>query len=684
MASLTDSARQAGLTDRARQAGFRPDIQALRAIAVLSVLVYHLWPDSVPGGFVGVDVFFVISGYLITSHLVRERANTGRIAVGRFWARRAARLLPASLLVLAATAVAVIVWAPRSLWEQFLAEIASSALYVQNWRLVSDSVDYLAAENSASPVQHFWTLSVEEQFYVALPLLLLLACFVFRRLPWRAVMIGTLAVATAASFTYSVLLTDWSASAAYFSTLTRAWEFGVGALISFLPFAGRRAAANLLAALGVVLIASSTVLLSGEVPFPGSAALLPVAGAAVIVWAGGGSFLAGAGSARPIRFLGDTSYGIYLWHWPPIVLLPLATGHDLTMPEKLGTAAAAIALAGFSTRFVENPVRLSPRLLAGRRPLIVAVWTAAGMACVLAITTAGAASAELQEERSRTLTAELLAAPPDCLGAATLASGSCENPTLDSLPLVPDPAIVGEDNSYRGDCWTSGDDGTLRACTFGPEHDYSRRLVVIGDSHSNAYLSAFERMAQDRGWRVDVMGRAACYWTDVTTELATRQQTEGCAEWRAAVAEYVADAGDADAFVVTRSSGGEDADERTVAGMVSAWGARPDHDIPVLAIRDSPHLSSDTVQCIEFDPERAAERCGKPMDEALHDDGQAEAVRRDPNAALIDLTDLFCTEGICPPVIGGVVVYRDGHHLTATYATTLSPTLADRIDAALE
>ncbi|MGO2097226.1 MAG: acyltransferase family protein, partial [Candidatus Microbacterium stercoravium] len=220
---------------RAATRGFRPDIQALRALAVMSVMLYHLWPNRLTGGFVGVDVFFVISGYLITSHLIRERAKTGRIALGRFWARRAARLLPASLLVLVLVGLATLAFVPNALWPQFFGDVTASALYVQNWHLLFDSVDYLAADNLASPVQHFWTLSAEEQFYVLLPLLMVLSMWVFRKLPWRMVMLVAIAAATVASFVFSIVQVELAPSAAYFSTFTRAWEFGAGALLAFVP-----------------------------------------------------------------------------------------------------------------------------------------------------------------------------------------------------------------------------------------------------------------------------------------------------------------------------------------------------------------------------------------------------------------------------------------------------------------
>ena len=205
-------------------AAFRPDIQAMRAIAVLSVLVFHLWPARLPGGFVGVDVFFVISGYLIVGNLLREATQTGRIRLWRFWSRRARRLLPAALLVLAVSAAAVFAWIPANLWLQYFRETIASALYVQNWVLAADSVDYLAQHNTASPAQHFWTLSVEEQFYIAVPLLMVLLLVISRRTAWqkqRVLFVG-LAVLTIASLAYSVWFSVENPPAASTSGTTQA------------------------------------------------------------------------------------------------------------------------------------------------------------------------------------------------------------------------------------------------------------------------------------------------------------------------------------------------------------------------------------------------------------------------------------------------------------------------------
>jgi peptidoglycan/LPS O-acetylase OafA/YrhL len=276
----------------------RADIQAMRAIAVAAVFAYHLAPERVPGGFTGVDVFFVISGFLITGNLIREADATGRIDVWRFWSRRMRRLLPASLLVLAVCAVATYMVVPGNLWRPFFREIAASTLYVQNWALAGDSVDYLAAENTPSPVQHYWTLSAEEQFYVVTPLLLVgllvVAGWIHAR---RRVLLGGLATVAAASFAWSVWLTSSDPPAAYFVTTTRAWEFCAGALLLFAPLPRGRLAARLAVAGGVALVILASVVLSSSVPFPGAVAALPVLGAVALIW--GGERPAGGGPDSP-------------------------------------------------------------------------------------------------------------------------------------------------------------------------------------------------------------------------------------------------------------------------------------------------------------------------------------------------------------------------------------------------
>ncbi|NHI17466.1 acyltransferase family protein [Microbacterium excoecariae] len=675
----------------AARASFRPDIQALRALAVASVLLYHLWPNRLTGGFVGVDVFFVISGYLITSHLIRERHRTGRIALGAFWARRAARLLPASLLVLAVTAIAVVVVVPTALWRQFLGDITASALYIENWRLLVDSVDYLAAENQASPVQHFWTLSAEEQFYVLLPLLLVMTMALFRRFPWRRVILVAIAVATVASFAHSVWLLAAAPGQAYFSTFSRAWEFGAGALLAFAPPLTSGRAGAVVSTAGVAAIAWSTVGLSGADPFPGAWALVPVVGTAAAIWGGAHAPLAAAGRLAPVAFLGRVSYAVYLWHWPLIVLVPFATSRALTTLDKVAIAAVAIALAWASTVFVEDRVRSSPRLLHGRRPRTIAAWSAAGMAAVLVLSLGGVAGLVRSEERVVEATQALVADPPPCFGAAAMApdcrpdgSDPSDAAVADAgVDVVPALGDIASDDGNAPGCWAKPEEADVHMCTLGAE-DAPVRIIAVGDSHNNAMIPAYEAVAEQLGWRIDVAGHAGCPWTTEDLELATDEQTEACETWRGHLADLIAEAGDdVDGILVASSAGAEPADDAQVRGLVEAWALRPDVSVPVLALIDNPRYPESPVACVSEDPTTATARCALPRAEALVDDGKRRAVEQSENARAIDLTDAYCTEAACPPVIGGVAVYRDAHHLSATYAATVGPLLADELREAL-
>ncbi|HEY6609376.1 MAG TPA: acyltransferase, partial [Candidatus Limnocylindria bacterium] len=349
----------------------RADIQGLRAVAVGAVLLFHLWPNRLPGGYVGVDVFFVISGFLITSHLLHRPPRSGGDLL-EFWSRRIRRLLPASLLVLTVITIATWAVAPEPQWGNAAKEIAASALYVVNWYLASSSVDYLAAENAPTAAQHFWSLSVEEQFYLVWPLLigLLTVIALRRRWPLQTVVGAGLGLAVAASLAYSVIATAQVPASAYFVTPTRVWELGVGGLLAL--FLSRRAfgrvseseavplppvARALLAWMGLAAIALAAFLYSPATPFPGYTALLPVLGAAALVAAHAPSNAASPArylAVRPMQWLGDVSYSVYLWHWPLIVLVPYVLGQPLRTTDKLLILVATLLLAGVTKILVED------------------------------------------------------------------------------------------------------------------------------------------------------------------------------------------------------------------------------------------------------------------------------------------------------------------------------------------
>ena len=673
--------------DERDKGGVRTDIQALRAIAVGSVMLYHLWPNRLTGGYVGVDVFFAISGFLITSHLLAEIDTTGRLRPARFWARRAKRLVPASTLVLFLTAVGVVTWVPRNLWRQFLYEVIASTVQVQNWLLAHDSVDYLAANNSPSPTQHFWTLSAEEQFYIALPLFLLAAIVLARVLHrgHRRVIVAGLLLTVACSLGYSVWLTATTPGVAYFSTLTRAWEFAAGALLAFAG--ASRHLHRTLTWLGVAGIGAACIFYDANTPFPGVAAALPVVGAVLVIWSGRGSTFDRFGALPPVALLGRVSYAAYLWHWPLIVLLPYVTHRPLGTVDKVAIIAATVLLAWLSTTLVEDPIRFRPQLLGQRRPLVVAVCSAAAMAVVIGFSSVAANGQVIREKQLAQVAHKVVADKPTCLGAQAMdpALAPCDNPELVGV-LIPDPAQAKTDQKYRPDCLGMASPGVPRICRVGPETGYSKLVFAAGDSHNNVLLGVYRSIAEHNNWRIDVASHNGCYLTTARNIPSSDGSERECESWRAG-AMKIARQGGYDAVIVTHAqpvipAPGETAKQATVRGLVTAWHNLP--DVPIVAIRDNPWTRRDVLTCVAEHPSTAAQVCAVSRSEGLAIfDGQAEAAQQVPRVRLVDVTSFYCTATVCPPVIGHVLVYKDRTHITATFADTLAPYIEREVVAAL-
>jgi peptidoglycan/LPS O-acetylase OafA/YrhL len=670
----------------------RPDIQALRAIAVAAVFAYHLAPTLLPGGYAGVDVFFVISGFLITGNLIREADATGTINVVRFWTRRMQRLLPAALIVLAVSAVAVIVWVPGNLQPQFLRETIAATLYGENWLLAYDSVDYLAASNPPSPVQHFWTLSAEEQFYVATPLLLLMALLFARRFGHRRGALATaIGIVTASSFLHSIALTSTDQPAAYFVTTTRAWEFGVGALLVFVRLPTSPRVALTAVALGLLGIASAARFLTAETPFPGVAAAWPVLATALLIWAGprAGTWWRRLSGLRPVQVLGDISYSVYLWHWPLLILSAYALDRPLRLADKLILIAVTLALAAASTYLVENPIRYWRRARPPA-PRIVARGAIAAMAAVLAIASSGLAAGALRQGERDRENATVLRDQASCLGARGLDTPACSG-VIGTGVLIPDPERVADDGFNLPECWATVASAELHVCTFGPA-GATVRLMVIGDSHSNALLPAYQVIAEQRGWQVQVAGHNGCYWTAAVQRKPTQAMVDGCEAWKRALNAWLAAEQPFDAIIVTSArraapvtlAPGQQLEDVTVAGLVQAWATQVARGSRIIAIRDNPDMGPDVATCVVRHRADANSACAVPAAKAVGDtDALVEAVRRTPGARLVDLTDVYCPSGSCLPVIGHVVVYSDRDHVTGTWALTLSDLLGARLAAAL-
>jgi peptidoglycan/LPS O-acetylase OafA/YrhL len=348
----------------------RADIEGLRAIAVVLVVLFHAQLGPFSGGFVGVDVFFVLSGYLISGLLLRELAQTGSISLSAFYARRIRRLLPAALLVLLVTMTASVLWLPPLLVPGVAGDVAAAAAYVSNMGFAVQATDYFAYGQSPSPVLHYWSLGVEEQFYLFWPALLLFIAWIARG---RGHRVG-LAVAgiTTSSFLLSLWLTSTNAPWAFFSLPTRAWELGLGAIVAIGSTRIAQVPVRLASTagwLGLAMIVTAGLLFDESTPFPGTAAVLPTVGAALVVIGGlhgtrsGPSLVLGRSGPR---FLGRVSYSLYLWHWPVLVIPMVALGAPLPVVARLALVVAAVLLAAATHRFVEEPIRRGR--LVGTRP----------------------------------------------------------------------------------------------------------------------------------------------------------------------------------------------------------------------------------------------------------------------------------------------------------------------------
>lgn len=669
----------------------RTDIQGLRALAVGMVVLYHLWPNSLTGGFVGVDVFFVISGFLITSHILSRPPSTGR-DLALFWLRRVRRLLPVSLLVLAVTAVATRLVAPASRWEDTAHEIMASALYVQNWVLASGAVDYLAAEHAASPVQHFWSLSLEEQFYFVWPLLFLGSAWVSRLRGWDARLVAAFVVLGlfAISFAYSVYATGVSPSAAYFVTPTRIWELAFGGIVAlWVTYKGHRQghdkSAAVISWLGLACILTSGILFTGETPFPGFAAILPVAGTAAVIWADSRHKLSPDifFNRRPVQFLGGLSYSVYLWHWPLIVLLPYISGGTLGRLDFGAILVSTVFLSWLSKRYVEDRFRTVPA-----KPLLRMAFmpAAAGMFVVVGLGAAQIAEVQHRQEMVQNQLAQLSAEDNNCFGAASFAplSDCSKNP---DGPVIPAPEFASDDKSdlYADDCWSNEPVFDTKTCKYGSG---SVKIALVGNSHAGHWLPALQSLAEDRDWSITTYLASACNATDAKLRFSTPAASAACKKWGEWALQETS--GDQYDLVITservaRPAEGEPGSAQAgYESYLRKWAAA---GTEVLILKDTPNPGAtvgDVPDCLSTHGTDYA-ACSGTADEWKQPDPLTDAAvqLRLPTVATKNLDHFFCHNGRCQSVIGNVVVYFDAHHMTATYSRTLAPYLRDAVESSL-
>ena len=679
---------------------FRGDLEGLRAVAVILVLLYHAQIPGFTGGYVGVDVFFVLSGFLITGILLRERQSSGRISLPGFYARRARRILPAAALVLLATVVASALLMPSLTVPDTTRDAAAAALYVSNIRFGIQATDYLAALQAPSPVLHYWSLSVEEQFYVFWPAIVILVCgrggSIGRRIGIAALAISLVSVAL------SVWLTDVNAPWAFFSLPTRAWELGIGAILAvsgsrLVRIPGRAAAA--LGWLGLAAVALSGVILNDATPYPGTAALLPTLGAALVIAGGfrpsGISVGRLLGTAVP-RYIGRISYSLYLWHWPLLVIPAAAAGVVLDLPDRLALLGAAFVLSAMSQRFVEEPIRRGRIVgtrpsrnlaMAGALTLTVAICaTGVGIAAAgpppLAISPAAASSDEVTANRIIDLA---LAATSGGTSPASLPK-SVGGPVPQALvPAIVDARDL-EPRPYRDGCHLDATATVSPPCFYGDQLS-SHTLVLFGDSHAVSWWPALDHLALQTGWRLASYTKSGCSPVDAPQWNFTlkREYTE-CQAWRENTNSRIASlhpdlvivSGARMSFGPLAVAGNSDAEAMSAyrSGLTRTLERLAQLAGHVVLIGLTPTSTYDVPVCLSAHNDMLA--CSTPVGLAFSEtwDLATKGAAGDADVTYVDPTYWLCPSAPCLPVIGNFLVYRDSDHMTLPFAEALADRLA--------
>lgn len=653
---------------------FRPDLEGLRGVAIVLVVLFHAGAAGASGGFVGVDVFFVLSGFFITGLLVRELTNGG-LNINDFYAGRALRLLPALLVVLLVT-LAGVMWLYAPIDRAVIAGNARAvALYSGNIEFARNSTDYFSA--GENPLLHTWSLAVEEQFYLVWPLLLLCVAYLYERKlavkdsdsegggAARKWLLMTIAGAGAVSLLASLWLTRVSQPWAFFGMPTRIWEFALGGVLALTmsestdEIDGR---ATVLQVAGLLAIALAVLLYDRATPYPGMAALLPAFGTVALLVGGQRaptSFVSRGLANRWLRWLGRMSYAWYLWHWP-LVGLGAVIDWEIGVWGRLAWSALALVLAWLTHRFIEEPARNGAL---SRVPRQWVAGAALGASAAVAVVAHGA------------------------MGVAARRAASGEQRTF----------AAARDDRMRHECWATTVEDVRGPCEFG-DHAAKTTIALLGDSHAEHWLGGLDRAGREHGWKIVAMVKGGCPVADMPelTNARLKRYYHECTRYREAMVQRIIAMRPAavilsswDHYMPPDGTGSDwqVSPESWQRGLRRTYERLTAAGVNVLAIRGTPRTWFDVPACLsrraarlpfaracEYRPERAL----SPVAIAA----QNEAARGLP-IAFVNMNDLICATLPCPAIRNGIVVFTDDNHLTASFSRSVAPQLGQRIAAAM-
>lgn len=714
-------------SERSEQKTFRADIEGLRAVAVLAVVLFHAAVPGIGGGYVGVDVFFVISGFLITGLLWREVSSTGSVRLRSFYGARARRLLPASAAVGVITMAASAILLPPLLSRSAIGDGIASALYVSNYQFLLRGVDYFSSHVATSPFLHYWSLGVEEQFYLVWAPMLLGTVWLIRlarrarRRPESAAtaskrpFIVLLTLVVIVSFVMSFLGSYILPAAAFYSLPTRAWQLGIGGLVALTAVGWQRLSPRIAAVVswaGLALIVLACVWLSPTTVYPGAAALLPTLGAALVIGAGcatpnqGGGRLLGL---PPMRAIGRISYSWYLWHWPVLVLAPFALGHSLGLTERIIAALLSAGLAWLTLRYLENPLRFAPKIRTsawrslglGAAATVVAVCVGVGLLKVLPTPVGHGAAAAPPRFTGVSVPA---GAPIDAYDAAVrqtfaqvqaAVAAAVDVKTVPANLTPPLLQTVAEKKalSFNG-CLREPFESGQPECAMG-DTSSSTTIALVGDSHAAMWTPAFQQVATQRHWRLELLAKGACPLLDapITNPLSRlAEYFAHCGEWRNAILSRLES--ERPRLIVLSLWHGYGSAE-SLSGLqafdtawVNSFGRLVQRlratGAQVLVLGPIPDPGFHVPVCLSgyIDDVPA---CTPTRSSAVNESGIAAeaAATKAGGGQYVDTTDLFCAPERCPVIVGDTLVYLDENHMSLDYARALAPVAAALADRAL-
>jgi len=652
--------------------GFKAEVEGLRALAVSAVLVYHIWPQVLSGGYVGVDVFFVISGFLITGLLLNEVESTGEISLANFYGRRVRRLLPASTAVILVVGASVTLF-PVIQWAGVAKEIFASTFYVQNWWLAEQAVGYLTQDNDPGPLRHYWSLSVEEQYYVIWPLIFVstIRFFSVARARYKFIFAWVVWIVGLLSFAYSIYLTPKEPGMAYYATTTRVWELSIGGLLAVyyqslttIPEGVRK----LLGWLGVSAMMWACVFFGKDTVFPGYSALLPVMGAVFVIVAGQSNSvwsICQILSWRPLQYWGGVSYALYLWHWPVILWWSVGGTHELNAFDGLIVIIFSWLLAHLTKVFIEDPFRIKGRGLCWSR----VVNTPSAVAFLSIALTMFAANVVWIANDQLNVTEKTVTT-----GVAHLAKQKYD-PSKPTIPALTDARKDIPD--VYGKCHVNQKSSEPLKCEYGNKNA-SRKIVLVGDSHAAQWLPAIRKVFYGKkDWKIITYTKSACPFTSATV-MNKGGLYLSCAEWNKKVMgeiellrPEVVVTSQSRAHKVYGVADKESNIQALADGMASRWLELNKLRLRIIVIADTPRMSQDPVKCLSSKG-GSIEKCSTSVKKSVRRDPILLAVNINKNVTLQSLNDYICDRDWCRPNKGQILIWRDSHHLTATYARWLS------------